>query len=162
MNFKQWYDEADMPEKKIDGQWVDLETGIPYKQTSNAPKRKQLSNAATDARAFAKSYGGKALAGTAKQKEWAETLRAEILKSMSDEACELICDPNGLCTHSKFWIENRAKKPAEFELFIITQKSLLRRYKHLKMLPMVSNDEKAEAAQISVKYNSLIKEWGIS
>lgn len=29
-SFQQWYDEADMPEK-VNGHWVDLETGIGYK-----------------------------------------------------------------------------------------------------------------------------------
>lgn len=29
MNFSQWYNEADMPEI-VNGQWVDLETGIPF------------------------------------------------------------------------------------------------------------------------------------
>ncbi len=29
MNFSEWYNEADMPEI-VNGQWVDLETGIPF------------------------------------------------------------------------------------------------------------------------------------
>lgn len=29
-SFKEWYDDADMPEKQADGTWVDLETGIPF------------------------------------------------------------------------------------------------------------------------------------
>ena len=28
-NFSEWYEEADIP-KKIDGVWIDLETGIPF------------------------------------------------------------------------------------------------------------------------------------
>lgn len=29
-SFKEWYDDADMPEKQADGTWVDLETGLPF------------------------------------------------------------------------------------------------------------------------------------
>lgn len=29
-SFKEWYDDADMPERQADGTWVDLETGLPY------------------------------------------------------------------------------------------------------------------------------------
>ena len=157
MSFSKWYDEADMP-KKVDGVWVDLETGIPYQ-----PKA-ALSDKAKDARSLAKSFGGKALSGTTKQKEWAETIRAEKLKSLSSEAAELICDHNGLCTHSKFWIENRAKKPSDFESFIFNQKRWLNRHKYLRAkftLQGLSDEEKAEMADIAEKYNKLIKEWSI-
>lgn len=162
MNFKKWYEEADMP-SRVDGQWVDLETGIPYKPVSSSP-RTSLRSKTLDARALAKSYGGKALAGTSKQNEWGEQIRAEKLKGMSAEARELICDPSGLCTHSKFWIENRTKKPTEFENFIFNQKKWLNRHKWLRAkntLEGLDEKEKGELAEIAEKYNNLMKEWGI-
>ncbi len=91
MNFREWYEEADMPER-VNEVWVDLETGIPYKPTSPASQRTALSAKTQDARALAKSFGGKALTGTVKQREWGEQIRAEKLKGMSAEARELICD----------------------------------------------------------------------
>lgn len=36
-NFKSWYEDADIPEK-VDGQWIDLETGIPYKPERSSRK----------------------------------------------------------------------------------------------------------------------------
>ena len=37
MNFSQWYNEADMPEI-VNGQWVDLETGIPFAEWQPAKR----------------------------------------------------------------------------------------------------------------------------
>lgn len=160
MKFRDWYEEADMPEK-IDGVWVDVETGVPYQPAS--PKS-SMSQQAQTARATAKQLGGKALKGTAKQKEWAEKIRAEKLAAMTEEAAELICDPNGLCTHSKFWIENRSKTAGQFENFIINQKKWLNRHKWLRAkntLQGLDEDERAELEDIADKYNNLTKEWKI-
>lgn len=164
MNFREWYDDADMPEK-VDGVWVDLETGIPYKPTApSSSSRTALSAKTQDARALAKSFGGKALTGTAKQKEWGEQIRAEKLKGMTAEAAELICDLNGLCNGSKFWIENRTKTALQFERFIIDQKKWLNRHKYLRAkntIQPLDEAEKEELADIAEKYNKLIKEWNI-
>ena len=59
------------------------------------------------ARAVAKEAGGAALKGTRKQKAWAEQIRAEKLRTMTDEQKAAVTKKTGLFTHSKFWIENR-------------------------------------------------------
>lgn len=75
VSFSQWYnEEADIPDL-IDGEWVDLETGIRLGQkvSRNENKvRQSISEAGQDYRKYAKALGGKALTGTTKQKEWAE------------------------------------------------------------------------------------------
>ena len=149
MSFIKWYEEADMPEK-VNGKWVDLETGIPC---ASATPKFTMSSEAKSARAIAKFFGGKALAGTARQKNWAEKIRAEKIQNMDADAAVLIVDPNGLCVHSKFWIENRAKSAAEFEKFVTTQKSLLKKHR--------SAGTKNERAVIAGDYNALTSKWGL-
>jgi|GEM_PF-3675848 len=62
--------------------------------------------AAAVSKKVSKAVGLKALTGTAKQKIWAETIRAEFLKSFNAEDLELIAASKEAGT-SKFWIENR-------------------------------------------------------
>lgn len=154
MNFSEWYNEADMPTKLEDGTWVDLETGIAFNADKEFTKvRKSLSTKALDAREIAKAFGGKALVGTAKQKEWAEKIRAEKLKSMQFEDAILVCDPTGLLGNSKFWIENRNASASDIAAFRREQKTLLTAFKKLeKGTP--------EAFEIADKYNALTKKWG--
>ncbi len=156
-HFQSWYDQADMPTQGEDGKWYDLEDGIAYDHKfiyGNRSDRKQLSDKALKNRQKAKFFGGKALRGTAKQKEWAEKIRAEKIQSMNAEASELICDLHGLCTHSKFWIKNRKKSAAEFESYIFTQKSLLANYKKAH-----ENNNASEVSRIAESYNKLTAEW---
>lgn len=152
MNFREWYEDADMPEI-VEGQWVDLETGLPYRKAPAA--RTTLSAKAQDARAVAKAFGGKALTGTAKQKEWAEKIRAEKLNAMSVEQAELVADPTNILQAAKFWIENRtatAKAIAEFE---ITRLALLKKARALQ-----AQVAAAEYAAIADEYNALNARWG--
>jgi len=95
-------------------------------------------------------FGGKSLTGTKKQKEWAEGIRKNILTNITEEQAIMLCDKKGLCNHSKFWIENRFKKPCEFGCFIEKQKKLLSEY--------YKADCKVKK-EISEKYNILTKEW---
>ena len=44
MNFSEWYNEADMPEI-VNGQWVDLETGIPFSAWQPAKRTARKSTA---------------------------------------------------------------------------------------------------------------------
>lgn len=69
MNFEEWKSEADMP-RFVNGEWVDLETGIPFKSRARIAidARRHLSKA--------NALGGIALTGSAKQKIWAEKIRA--------------------------------------------------------------------------------------
>lgn len=159
-NFQTWIDQADMPERR-DGVWVDLETGLKYDPsidyatgTARAP-RKTVSAKAQDARAVAKMFGGKALKGTAKQKEWAEKIRAEKLAQMSESQAEMACDPLGLLTHSKFWIENRTRNGSEIGAFVEDQKALLKQAKSLRAAGKAD-----EYAVVAARYNALTTTWG--
>lgn len=160
-NFNYWINEvADMPERD-EGGWYDLETGLRFDPSfdyrANQPRaaRKPLSTRAQDARAIAKAFGGKALKGTAKQKEWAEKIRAEKLAQMDLDQAEMACDPNGLLTHSKFWIENRARSGREIGEFVQQQKALLKQARTLK-----AAGKAAEYAAAAAEYNNLTSQWG--
>ena len=60
-------------------------------------------------RDIAKGFGGKALTGTAKQKEWAEKIRAEKLVKLPEDDARKIASGGGFLDTSKFWIDNRDK-----------------------------------------------------
>ncbi|WEV50235.1 hypothetical protein OZX61_12875 (plasmid) [Acinetobacter sp. ESL0695] len=152
MKFLDWYNNADMPQKQQNGIWVDLETGLTFNPAQEKVKQFTLSQKAEDARNLAKSFGGKALTGTAKQKEWAEKIRASKLKNMAFEHATLVCDKNGLLNNSKFWIENRDNSAEEIAQFIIEQKSLLAKF---------NKSEKGtdEARSLADQYNALTAKW---
>lgn len=150
-NFQTWLNEADMPER-VNGQWVDLETGIPYVEAYRP--RQALSTKAQDARAIAKAFGGKALKGSAKQKEWAENIRAEKLAAMSPDQAEMACEPSGLLTDANFWIERRDRSGAEIGAFVQQQKALLKKAKTLK-----AAGKAAEYAATAAEYNALTEAW---
>lgn len=157
-NFQAWLDQADMPVNQ-NGGWYDLETGLAYDPAldyANARKpRAQLGEKAAAARASAKLFGGKALKGTAKQKEWAEKIRAEKLLGMTQEQAEMACDPKGLLTNSKFWIENRMKSAKEIGNFVMTQKALLKQAQTLRQ-----KNEADAYAKVAAEYNALTTVWG--
>lgn len=159
-NFKFWIENiADMPEKR-DGQWVDIETGLAYDEsvdysTGRPRARRQLSAKAQDARAVAKLFGGRALKGTAKQKEWAEKIRAEKLAEMTEDQAEMACDTNGLLTNAKFWIEQRARSGREIGAFVQEQRALLKAAKTLR-----DTDKADKYAAVAARYNALTAAWG--
>ena len=156
MTFQEWLNDADMPQK-IDGVWVDLETGIPFGGFKSSQNKYKPSEKAMDARKVAKLFGGKALAGTSKQKEWAEKIRAEKIAYMSEEHAVLACNPNGLGSHSKFWIESRAKQASEIANFFELQSGLLAQAKALR-----AAGKSEEYALIAAQYNELTKQWGFN
>ncbi len=119
-NFKEWFDEADIPMQDKDGRWYDAETGFSYSDyqrnnssTKATMPRQNVSEEAKEYRKTASQYGGKALTGTRKQKNWAEKIRNGILESLSEENCRIIC-MNKSAHSSKFWIENRDFKGEDF------------------------------------------------
>jgi len=114
-----------------------------------------LSDAATSARATAKHFGGRALTGTASQKEWAEKIRAQKIVAMPLAAAELACDPNGLGRAAKFWIENRDRTAAEIGAFLVEQRALLAQAKALH-----AEGKAAEYAAVAARYNALTSKWG--
>ncbi len=112
MSFKEWYENADMPEKDKDGNWVDLETGHAYK--SSYTTSTLVSDKTLEIRKEAKKFGANALKGTLKQKEWAEKIRLEFFKKFSDE---LKCFYSFLdkAQQAKMWIEMRNDSVQSFE-----------------------------------------------
>ena len=144
MKFSEWYENADMPTKLEDGTWVDLETGLPFdSSTVYAKVRKSISAKAQDARNIAKAFGGKALKGTAKQKEWAEKIRAEKLAKMQFEDAVDIVTVGGFLDSAKFWIENRDKN---FTLPVV-----LEEFKKLKDLRAKHYDVLARTGSVADK-----------
>lgn len=156
-NFEKWLEEADIPTLQ-NGRWVDLETGIPYDAghdyADRAP-RKALSASAADARQIAKSYGGRALVGTARQKEWAEKIRAQKLAEMTRDQAELVCDPKGLLNTAKFWIENRLASGSSIGEFVMQQKAML-----VYANAMKTQCKAEEYAAIAAEYNALTSKLG--
>lgn len=119
-------------------------------------------------RAAAALFGGKALTGSAKQKVWAEKIRAEKLRGeavgiynprneMTDAQAVLACDSNGLGKSAHFWIEARGRKPSDIGKFFETQKALLA---HAQELRAAGN--MTEFAAVAAKYNALTAEWGFT
>lgn len=135
------------------GMWVDLETGIPY--TDHRHVRKGLSVKAQDARAVAKQFGGKALTGSERQKEWAEKIRAEKLAQMNEEQAALVCSPTNILQSAKFWIENRYASGKAIAAFEIQRRASFERAKSLKL----RNDADGYALA-AAEYNALTKKWG--
>ena len=56
------------------------------------------------------------LTGTQKQKDWAVTIRAEVLENLSSSVAEKLLKIKHV-NSAKFWIENRFKKSSDFEDF---------------------------------------------
>jgi hypothetical protein len=156
-NFQAWLDQADIPTCDENG-WFDLETGLRYNPAVNyltGSKRQTISTNALTARNIAKAFGGKALKGTKKQKEWAEKIRADKVQKMTRDQAEMVCDPNGLLTHSKFWIENCDASPTAIGHFVMTQKALLAQYRASH-----AAGDADQVAKIAAEYNALTEEWG--
>lgn len=160
-NFEFWINEiADIPTRDEDGQWCDMEDGLPYRADFNyqsgQPRQRYAPSAqAKQGRELAKAFGGRALKGTAKQKEWAEKIRAEKLREMDMDQAELACDPQGLLTSAKFWIEARRRKGREIGDFVQQQKAQLKQYRAAKE---ARDAEKVKA--IAEQYNALTTRWG--
>lgn len=85
-SFQAWHAEADIPVRGEDGRWYDAETGFAFKPAprAKAPAADPAYAARVDAaRAQAAERGLAALEGTAAQRAWAETIRAELLANSS-------------------------------------------------------------------------------
>lgn len=167
-NFKSWLEDADMP-TKVNGQWVDLETGHPYQPAYAARSTYTPSSSVAEHRKYAKQFGGKALTGTPKQKEWAEKIRAEKLSEMSKDQAEMACDPSGMLKSSKAWIENRHRTGEEIGDFAMKQKTLHKQFLsmqkkrseavHVKDFS-ASEEITKEMEVVAAEYNALIESYG--
>jgi len=164
-NFEYWKNKfADIPDKKDDGYWYDLETGhqydasIDYEALENgtASIRQKVNTKCLENRKTAKKFGGLALRGTLKQKEWAEKIRACILTSVSKEVAEILATSKNY-SHSRFWIVNKDKSLQDFEMFIYRKRELVNIYNAL----LDSKDDcSGEIKQIAEKHNALTALWG--
>lgn len=92
--FRRWYADADMPEK-VNGRWVDLETGIPFDARVWMPKQPAMP----------------IISGSEKQVSWATKIRNDFLYKISDVETKKRLIAKHLS--SKFWIDNRALTPGE-------------------------------------------------
>lgn len=113
MSFREWFEDADMPMRRDDGTWYDAETGISFSASSEAAPYRIQYNPSADVqgyRDYAKQFGGKALTGSPKQKDWAEKIRAEKLAEAKDHAGVDVLARSKLFSSAKFWIENRTEK----------------------------------------------------
>lgn len=120
-------------------------------------------------RAVAALFGGKALTGTAKQKTWAEKIRADKLRGetsqysaydrneMTEAQAAMACDPTGLGRSAHFWIENRTRKPSEIGQFFQQQKRLLADAMALREAGKAEEFKAAVAA-----YNAFTAAWGFT
>lgn len=119
------------------------------------PKTKiAITDKAKSARAVASMFGGTALTGTAKQKNWAEEIRAKMLAAMTEDQAILVCKHDSLFTTAKFWIENRTKDGRQIGEFAAKLADI--RAEHVTARTE-NNAEKIEAT--AAEYNQLTKEW---
>tara|TARA_Y100000588_G_scaffold394265_1_gene513828 strand:+ start:7296 stop:7808 length:513 start_codon:yes stop_codon:yes gene_type:complete len=120
-HFLSWYEEADIPGINSDGKWEDFETGFLYcppSQTDRKP-RAPVSDKIKEARATAKDFGGKALKGSAKQKNWGESIRAELLKKVNLELARVLAS-HDIFENASAFIAIRTKSVAEVESMLKT------------------------------------------
>lgn len=108
--------------QREDGTWYDAETGFDYSEWRNqeekVSKPKYVPSDKVQAhRAYAKLFGGKALTGTDKQKNWAEKIRAEKLAQVSDNLAAKMLTVIYPAESAKFWIENRDKPASQMAAY---------------------------------------------
>ncbi|WP_434526591.1 hypothetical protein [Photorhabdus asymbiotica] len=108
-NFQAWKDGAIIPVKDKNGKWMDKATGVIYDDEFDYIniRGKELSPAATLAKNGSKLNGLKPLKGTNRQIEWAEKIRFEKVKSMTDSQLSTVKSGNTSTHKAQFWIELR-------------------------------------------------------
>lgn len=99
ISFQEWYEEADIPEK-VNGVWVDLETGISFR-SHQGPAASALPE----------------LEGTAKQISWAKSIRNSFIAQISDESVKAKF-LRRVGDQAASWIEIRSRKLEELLPFI--------------------------------------------
>lgn len=66
-----------------------------------------------------KALGGRSLTGgSQKQRDWAERIRLSMVSRMSLEEAVRVCDPNGILTDARWWIEQRNLPPSAIADFV--------------------------------------------
>jgi len=148
-SFQTWKNYSDTPTRDKSG-WYDADTGLSYRGTNNT---NAVSQKALDARKNAKFLGGKALTGSAKQKEWAEKIRATVISQVSSAEDAQALVTNGLAATSKFWIENRNKSANDFVNFVKKQRALKEAFDSEKCL--------IQRKIIADEYNAFTSTFGL-
>lgn len=136
-----------------------------YCKKSTARKQWKAGAKVLAARQAAALFGGKALTGSTKQKEWGEQIRLEKISGkfyspyhkdeMTEAQIVLACNPAGLGASAHFWIENREKDPSVIGKFFSEARQLRENHKAAK-----AAGNAAEAAALAAKYNDLTAQFG--
>jgi len=152
-DFRKWQNDADIPTQDSSGKWYDAETGFYYVALKS--ERVNADDKTKSARAIAKSAGGIALTGSAKQKKWGEQIRAAVLAVVTTADAQTLCRRNSVLRLAKFWIENRAKSAHEILSFATAQATLL------ELATKLQTDNKNDEYRIiAAQYNDLMSAWG--
>jgi len=103
-----------------------------------------------------KAFGGSALTGgSQKQRDWAERIRLSIVSRMSLEEAIMVCDPNGILTDARWWIEQRNLLPSTVADFVFEQKRQLAECRALR-----ESGDAAGYAEAAAAYNALTARFG--
>lgn len=165
MSFSEWFEDAEIPVKRKDGEWEDRGCGGIYIAKTKA-NRKPLSDKIKEARAVAKDFGGKALKGSKKQKDWAEGIRANILKNIDKNLAETLAS-NALFQHSSVFINIRNKSHSNIEQMLIEILELIKEHNnHIFTAEKIDNNSRVvsneagklyeEAEKIKTKIHALL------
>lgn len=91
-----------------------------------------------------RAFGGRALkGGSQKQRDWAERIRLAAILHMSIEDAVRVCDPNGILTDARWWIEQRNLPPSAVADFVFEQTQRLAKCRALRE----SGDAESHPAQ---------------
>lgn len=105
-----------------------------------------------------KALVGRSLTGgSQKQRDWAERIRLSIVMRMSIEDAVRVCDPNGILTDARWWIEQRNLLPSAIADFVFEQTQRLAKCQALRE----SGDATAYAEEAAA-YNALTSRFGFS
>lgn len=103
-----------------------------------------------------KALGGRSLTGgSKKQRDWAEGIRLAMVSHMSLEDAVRVCDPNGILTDARWWIEQRNLLPEAVAGFVFEQTRRLAKCQALR-----AAGDAAAYAQEAAEYNALTARFG--
>lgn len=103
-----------------------------------------------------RAFGGRALkGGSQKQRDWAERIRLTAILRMSLEDAVRVCDPNGILTDARWWIEQRNLPPSAISDFISEQTHRLEKCRTLR-----ESGDAAGYAEEASEYNALTERFG--
>lgn len=114
MDFKTWYEEADIPTQDKNGKWYDAETGLSFADWNkpHIPPRLDCrkSKHAEDikaAREAARDAGWPDLTGTTKQKWWAVRIRRNLIATLPEALRDTAAFMN---SSASWWIDQKVMR----------------------------------------------------